>query len=446
MQPNSNPQWLRAAIAGAALFLGGLPAFAVDLTDGSLSIRLDNDGDFDSVFLEGFQVDGSPNVVDMTGTCNFIMNSSDIVINGTTATYTGECSNGDFSIDVTTELLGPVPGASDLSAIVEQTFVYTNTSGLAAPLGVLAEVDTNLAQTSDDFAVFDEFSGIATFDDPFEPVSMTASVSTPDLGTFGWDVSDGVLSLDFPTNNRSGPVGPADVGAVLGYDFGDVPIQGVRTVTYHYEFFAPAAPPDSYLCYKTGAKSSNDFSLSDRWDSGDYRSKKFKNFCIPTRVNNSLIGNPASYLSGFGLKGPHTKQSLPALEHRFGVFDYDTVKTDSLLVPTSASPDQGANLYYRCAKAKTSKGAPKLPKGLSEELTDEIGVRTADLKKATRVCSPTSFGGGAAPESAAYLVCFKIKASPKNKKFEADVENVFGSGFIDVKKEAELCVPAVEAE
>jgi hypothetical protein len=72
-------------------------------------------------------------------------------------------------------------------------------------------------------------------------------------------------------------------------------------------------------------------------------------------------------------------------------------------------------------------------------------VREAALKKATRVCSPTSFGGGAAPASTAYLVCFKIKASPKNKKLEADVSNVFGGGFIKLKKEAELCVPAIEA-
>jgi hypothetical protein len=444
--PNPDLRWRHAALAGAALLLGSLPASSVVFTDGSLSISLEDDGEFDSVFLEGFQVDGSPNVVAIEGTCNFIMNSSDIAINGNTATYTGECSTGDFSIEVTTTLLGPVPGASDLTGVVEQAFVFTNTSGAAAPLQVLSEVDTNLAQSSDDFAVFDESSGIATLTDPFEPVSMTATSSTPDPATFGWDVSDAVLSIDFPTHNRSGPVGPADVAVVLGYDFGDVPDLGVRTVTYRYEFYAPAAPPDSYLCYKTGARSSNGVSLSDRFDSGAYQSKKFRNFCIPVSVDSRPIGNPASYLSGFQLKGPHAKQSQLSLEHHFGTFTYDTVKTDSLLVPTDWGSGQGANVSYRCVKAKTSKRTPKLPKGLSGSLADEIGVRTAAMKKATRVCSPTSVGGGAAPASTAYLVCFKIKVSPKAGKFEADVSNTFGSGFIDVKKEAELCVPAVESE
>ena len=446
MKTTPNPRRLLAAFAGAVLLLGATAASAVEFTDGSLSIRLDDDGDFDSVYLDGFQVDGSPQVVAIEGTCNFLMNASEVVIDGTTATYSAECSNGDFDVEVITELLGPVPGATDLTGVLEQTFVFTNTTGAPAPLEVLSEIDTNLAQSFDDTAVYDEASGIATLSDPFEPVFMTATVSTPDAGTFGWDVSDGLISIDFPTNNRSGPVGPADVAVVLGYDFGDVPDQGVRTVTYRYEFYAPAAPPDSYLCYKSGAKSKVDVSLSDRWDSGTYQAKKQKSFCIPVDVNFNGIGNPASYLSGFQLKGPHEKQSDLILEHRFGTFTYDTVKTDSLLVPTSASPEQGADVFYRCAKAKASKGTPKLPKGLSETLEDEIGMREADLKKLTKVCSPTSFGGGPAPESDQYLVCFKIKASPKTKKFEADVTNEFVSGIIGVKKEAELCVPAAQPE
>ncbi|MGI9432825.1 MAG: hypothetical protein ACR2PQ_11460 [Myxococcota bacterium] len=450
MRPNQHPGWGRAALAATLLLFAALPVGAVEFTDGSLSVDLETDGGFNSIFLAGLEIDGTPDVQRILGgTCFFFANPSVVSINGLTATYTAECG-ANFGVEVTSRLLGPIPGATDLTGVLEQTFVFTNTSGASATLDVLSEVDPALDSTIDDLAAFDETTGVITMIDEFQPILMAMSSSTLEKATFGWDVAAaGTQSFLFPTMNRSGPIGPDDVTVVLGYDFGAVPDQDTRTVTFTYEFRVAPPLPDSYLCYKTRVKSKNEFSLADRFDSGTYQSKKFSSFCTPVDIDGKGVADASSYLSGFKLKGPHAKRSQVSLESRFGPFTYDTSKTDSLLAPTSLSAlerggSSGGDVYYRCVKAKTSKGTPKLPKGVSTSLDDVVGFRTGGVSKATKICVPTTFGGGAAPTSAAYLVCHKVKPSPKNKKLFADVANVFGSGFITVKKEAELCVPATE--
>ena len=438
------PRPLRLLVALAGVFAAA-GASAVELTDGSLSVDLDSDGGFGSVFLEGFDVDATSDVQRILGgTCFFFANPSPIEVLGDTATYSGECG-ASFSVDVTSRLLGPVPGDPDLSGVLEQTFVFTNTSGVGTPLDVLTEVDPALAQTIDDVAAYDAATGSITAVDEFEPISMTVTASTPDKATFGWDVGPaGTQSVLFPTANRSGPVGPDDVTFVMGFDFGAVPDQASRTVTFTY-VFRVAPVPDPFLCYKTSAKFKEDVSLADRFDSGTYTAKKFGTLCSPVDVDGEGIQDEDTFLSGFRLKGPHAGRSQLTLEDRFGTLVFDTKKTDSLLLPTDVFGPP-LDVHYRCVKAKTSKGTPKLQKGLSAGLADTLGFRTASLKKPTKICVPTTFGGGAPPSSSQYLVCYRIKASPKNKSAEADVANEFGSGFITVKKEAELCVPAAVPE
>ncbi|MDH3686459.1 MAG: hypothetical protein OEP95_09540, partial [Myxococcales bacterium] len=275
MRPNHTLGW--GVLAATLLLLAALPVGAVEFTDGSLSLDLETDGGFNSIFLEGIEIDGTSDVQRILGgTCFFFGNPSVVSINGSTATYTAECGV-NFAVEVTSTLLGPIPGATDVTGVFEQTFVFTNTSGGPATLDVLSEVDPALDSTIDDRAVFDETTGVITMVDEFEPILMTMSSSTLEKTiSFGWDVAiAGTHSFLFPTMNRSGPIGPADVTVVLGYDFGAVPDQDTRTVTFTYEFRAAPPSPDPYLCYKTRVKSKNEISLADRFDSGTFQTKKF---------------------------------------------------------------------------------------------------------------------------------------------------------------------------
>lgn len=213
-------------------------------------------------------------------------------------------------------------------------------------------------------------------------------------------------------------------------------------------------PLDHFLCYKTKAKQPIQVALEDQFDSGSYAGKRAKLFCPPADKNGEGIFDDQTHLEGYKIKGPHAKRRRVLVNNQFGRFMFDTKKTSTLLVPTgkslppSAPPDPPAassNVdHFRCIKAKTSKGTARFPKRVTAEVVDQFGARQVVLKKPNALCLPTDKNGEGIKSPKDHLLCYKIKPTPKTSAKGVQVNNQFGPGVLDLKVEAELCVPSIK--
>ncbi len=185
----------------------------------------------------------------------------------------------------------------------------------------------------------------------------------------------------------------------------------------------------------------------------------------------------------------HTKRRDVHIDNALGTFRLDTVKADTLLVPTATNlssappaPDPGLHPvdHYQCYKVKTAKGTPKFPRGLEVTAGDAFaGTARYLVKKPRLLCAPATVNAVAA-QHAEYQLCYTVKlaksrcsdvapthagasckseldcggtkkvttycqrqpkAAPTSGVFTA---NRFDTGRrLDVRKAAELCLPSV---
>ncbi len=184
----------------------------------------------------------------------------------------------------------------------------------------------------------------------------------------------------------------------------------------------------------------------------------------------------------------HRKRTNLGVGDALGTVRLDTVKADTLLVPTGSdltsaplAPDPALHAVdpYQCYKVKVAKGAPKFPRTLEATAGDAFAATARYLvKKPIALCAPATLNGVAAQDPE-YRLCYAVKlararcaddapanagASCKNelacggtkkvttfcqKQPKAPVvPGVFtanqleSSRRLDLKKSAELCLPA----
>lgn len=215
--------------------------------------------------------------------------------------------------------------------------------------------------------------------------------------------------------------------------------------------------------------------------------------CAPTDTDGGGIADPATHLERYKIKlrrtmPKHGRRVGVRLDDRLGTIFVDTVKPESLLVPTAmdlaVSPpppdsEQHAVDHYACYTVKVARGTP-FPK--DRQITVE-GTAFAPLprrylvKKPTRLCLPAD-ADGEDRRHPDHLLCYRVKAargrcavgSPVNAgggctkeaicggndatSFCAEqgkldpvagvrAANRFGAEQIDVTRESEICLPAL---
>jgi len=228
---------------------------------------------------------------------------------------------------------------------------------------------------------------------------------------------------------------------------------------------------DHFTCYKGGATRGSiafagisnppGLSLTDQFGPAAVAVKKPKFLCTPTDKNNE---NPGAELHPEHLTGyPIRNLVKPIFPTNILVVDQfnpygihvDAKKQSHLLVPTvkdlaTPPPTPVAFIvdHFQCYKVTITSGTPKFVAVLAEPIKDQFGVMTVNVKKPKYLCNPVDKNGEdpTAPTHTNHLMCYQVKqADPLKfaKKVGVFVNNQFGTETLDVKKPAQLCVPAL---
>lgn len=169
--------------------------------------------------------------------------------------------------------------------------------------------------------------------------------------------------------------------------------------------------------------------LSDQFGSDHYNIWKLNQLGLPANKNNEGLGDPITHLAEYQVKAVsgtprfEPKTDIRVINQCNDVL-IEVTKVSSVLVPTlrdndspTEAPDPNAHNvdHFLCYRAK----APKLPRGMQVEVSDEFQSRRYDLKKITKLCNPTAKSGPAPLEPATiknpenHLVCYQAKVARK---------------------------------
>jgi hypothetical protein len=262
---------------------------------------------------------------------------------------------------------------------------------------------------------------------------------------------------------------------VVGYDLFTGPLPtATPTVTPTPGPTPTLGPLDHFTCYKAGATGGSvkfagipnppGISLVDQFGTAQVEVKKPKFLCAPTDKNGEDPTAPAhpEHLKAYQIKYP-TKPILPThikVVDQFnpgGLF-VDAKKPSHLLVPSVKSltgptplPTPGAFVtdHFECYKVAISKNTPKFTPVLGVSLGDQFGTMTVEVKKPQFLCTPVDKNGEdpTAPTHVDHLMCYQVKQVDLVKFAKLTgvfVNNQFGSETLDVKKPAQLCLPALK--
>ena len=104
--------------------------------------------------------------------------------------------------------------------------------------------------------------------------------------------------------------------------------------------------------------------------------------------------------------------------------------------PEPGLPDPASGVdHYRCLKIKEQK---KLVDGTRVErftrhqfvsVADQFGTRTLEVNQPRLLCAPASIDGAPIKNSAAHLMCYKVKPNPKTRIEDVQINNTFGAAL-----------------
>jgi hypothetical protein len=215
--------------------------------------------------------------------------------------------------------------------------------------------------------------------------------------------------------------------------------------------------------------------LADQFEVGTYDNKKPKSVCPPVNKNGEGILDPLAHYKRYLVKLPiglpkHERQTV-LMQDQYGDHILQTIKTDSLLVPTAKSltsppqPLTSDHDHYKCYKVKEVKkrctgdlvtkcktdtdcepvgGICDLgfPAGVFADLDDQFMVNRAEVKKPKLLCTPVSKDGATVVNSTDHLVAYLIKAPLRIEVAGVFLDNQFGLEAMTTIKEEYLFVPA----
>jgi hypothetical protein len=224
-------------------------------------------------------------------------------------------------------------------------------------------------------------------------------------------------------------------------------------------------PIDPFVCYKTKiTKKTPKFvpldgvSLVDQFEATSSTVLKPSALCNPATGAAAML-DAETHLVGYAMKPTnHVPQTTIRVTTVFGATFVNTVGPDRLLVPSAkshtaepAAPDPAGHDvdHFKCYGVKVVKGSPAPHKGQKIVLTDQFAAaRSFDIKKPATLCNPVDKNGEGIKNNTRHLLCYAVKASKKQPKHAKQaglyVNNQFGPGRLDTKKEEAVCLPALK--
>jgi hypothetical protein len=222
---------------------------------------------------------------------------------------------------------------------------------------------------------------------------------------------------------------------------------------------------DPFVCYKTKTTKKtpkfvpqSDVFLVDQFEVTLSTVLKPSTLCNPATAGTATI-DADTHLVGYTMKPTdHVPQTTIRVTTLFGATFVSTVRPERLLVPSAkshaaepAAPDPAGHDvdHYKCYDVKVVKGAPTPHKGQKIVLTDQFAAaRSFDIKKPATLCNPVDKNGEGIKANARHLLCYAVKASKKQPKHGKQIglylNNQFGPGRLDTKKEEAVCLPALK--
>ena len=206
---------------------------AATITNGTLSVDIENNGQLHVITINGTIVDTSSFFQQyIVGGAAGFSGGSAVNVNGASATYTA-IANG-LSVNVTSQILGPATGLL-ASGILQQSLIFTNNTGAGIVLPLLSNSDQDLNNTAaGDTVQYNPTQNVVYAMDSGQLYAVWASSALG--GTFGWDVGLlGTESTNFPTANRVGPA-TGDTAMSIGYNIGTLGAGESASFTFQYLF------------------------------------------------------------------------------------------------------------------------------------------------------------------------------------------------------------------
>ena len=221
---------------------------------------------------------------------------------------------------------------------------------------------------------------------------------------------------------------------------------------------------DPMLCYKSNpAKRAASFlpvsgiSLADRFGTTTVDAAKAKALCEPATIA-AAPEDAATRLLALTIKtvgdAPPAATGLTVTD-ALGTLTLDATKPERLLVPTALGglppPSTTTVDTFACWKAKTSRDAPKLPKGLQVTTAGVLTTpaKTYDVTAVQRLCVAAERDGTPRKNPGAALVCYRTKpakGAPKHVPASAlATTSNLGSATLDTTADETLCLPATIA-
>ena len=216
--------------------------------------------------------------------------------------------------------------------------------------------------------------------------------------------------------------------------------------------------PDHYLSYRI--KHKVEVFLEDQFGGRIFELGKAEELLNPANKNDEGITDAATHLIAYKVKGPDFEEIKGVLvQNQFGYIRVDVKKPDRLLVPASkslsdpVSAPENTNLdHFLCYKVQVSKGShfPKIEVRVADQFNNQ--PKLFELKEPKRLCNPTAkeYDGPRVdiknPEN--HLLCYNVKPAndqPEHERIEGIfVNDQFGPGRVETRKEKELCVPSTK--
>ena len=221
---------------------------------------------------------------------------------------------------------------------------------------------------------------------------------------------------------------------------------------------------------------------------GNFATKKMRSLCAAGALGAGSPSDADTHLEMFQIKrdsstAKHQRRAGIRVHNELGEVAVDTIKASHLLVPTAldlaapvVAPDPVNHDidHFKCYKAKSAKGFPKLQKGLQLEVSDFFSTAQGtapqryDVKKVSQYCEPVDKNGEGIQLEDKHLLCYRVKLAKKfitqppapgdkgtlitpEQPKHTPISGLFGANQFgvehnDTKKESELCLPSVRLQ
>jgi hypothetical protein len=126
-----------------------------------------------------------------------------------------------------------------------------------------------------------------------------------------------------------------------------------------------------------------------------------------------------------------------------------------VLVPTAVAatgtppvPTPGAHDVddYQCRSVKVRRGSAGIPSGLTLALGEPLTTPAArfEVKRPTRLCSPSAIGGQSIKHPARHLACYRVRTAAREPRRGTPlvISNALGTGRFHVRGAQEVCLPS----